>query len=135
LCNEGYTGDHCEIKQCKNNCFYNEKDIKLSLGVCSNGICICRPGFEGDDCSTKTKHQDYVKCSLDCVNECITDCSPVPNFNSVKPVGVVLDPLAPPALILSRKCLIIYFIIIANPAGVECFVNCGKRCDAKCGKR
>jgi len=42
-CNEGFYGEYCEIKECKNNC--NGK------GRCVDGECKCTGGFFGTDCS------------------------------------------------------------------------------------
>lgn len=38
------------------------------------GKCYCRPGFESEDCSVKSKSDDYINCSISCVNDCIEEC-------------------------------------------------------------
>ena len=53
LCNEGFTGNNCEIvKNCSKNCSGN--------GECSLGKCYCNPGFKGKICSIT------IKCENDC---------------------------------------------------------------------
>jgi hypothetical protein len=56
----------CSKKTCLNNC--------SGRGFCNTGKCYCRPGFEGEDCSNKSKSDDYINCSISCVNNCIEEC-------------------------------------------------------------
>merc|ERR1712227_310055 len=46
-CSEGYSGDHCEIKDpCLDVVCKNE-------GTCTDGACTCAEGFIGTDCGTE----------------------------------------------------------------------------------
>ena len=40
ICNTGYSGEDCSKKVCVNNCSSN--------GFYNEGICYCKPGFEGN---------------------------------------------------------------------------------------
>jgi len=50
----GWTGQHCELSICPNNCYES-----VGLGKCINGECKCTEGWYGRDCSSKTCPADY----------------------------------------------------------------------------
>jgi syndecan 4 len=72
ICSEGYLGKDCSIKNCPNQC--------SGKGFCNDGVCFCRPGYEGKDCSKANQSEDFIKCSIGCVNECIEQCD-INSFN------------------------------------------------------
>lgn len=51
ICDEGYTGNYCSEKICRQNCSFN--------GQCHDGICYCNRGWTGENCERK-----------DCLNSC-----------------------------------------------------------------
>lgn len=50
-CDNGYSGNLCQIASCPNECNYK--------GSCDYGVCKCQAGYKGDDCAEKY-----------CQNEC-----------------------------------------------------------------
>ena len=53
ICDIGWTGNACNMKECKYNCNNN--------GLCNNGTCACFSEFAGDYC-------DELACKENCNN-------------------------------------------------------------------
>lgn len=43
ICEEGWTGELCNVAQCDNRCTLN--------GQCNNGTCLCNTGWNGKHCT------------------------------------------------------------------------------------
>ncbi|GMT19586.1 hypothetical protein PFISCL1PPCAC_10883, partial [Pristionchus fissidentatus] len=54
-CENGYTGDNCEIPTCPVQC--------SGKGIAVNGKCVCDPGFKGVDCSLLSSWCETPDCN------------------------------------------------------------------------
>lgn len=57
VCDEGFTGIHCNIEKCPRNC-----SEELKQGICDKmyGRCMCNQDFGGRDCSIRLRYQKTI---------------------------------------------------------------------------
>lgn len=56
ICEEGWTGELCNVAQCDNRCTLN--------GQCNNGTCLCNTGWNGKHCTVGESSNSLLLCLI-----------------------------------------------------------------------
>lgn len=78
-CDAGFTGKHCDIRICPEDCNWNELKPQGECfydeeGAMKTGSCQCYPGWTGDACDRQSmSYEASSACDRDCPNQCLED--------------------------------------------------------------